>query len=169
MFWMDFLYICLNKPAALEHGKIVENTVCFQAFGKISELEHCKTCFFWERFYDDKWINYCALKEIIAKFAKTCQQRGIWRFCGKMWVTAEKCCLDSSAAHCRRGYLKFPSAGSPRQGKCETKHLLAGSHGGKSDPGRPGPRMARDFSTIFGVWAEEGIVMEFWVILVSFR
>ena len=25
MFWKDFLYICLNLPAALEHGKIQEN------------------------------------------------------------------------------------------------------------------------------------------------
>ena len=156
MFWMDFLYICLNKPAALEHGKIVENTVCFQAFGKISELEHCKTCFFWERFYGDKWINYCALKETIAKFAKTCQQRGIWRFCGKMWVTAEKCCLDSSSAHCRRGYLKFPSSGSPRRGKCEKntywqdpreREIVA-----PDGPGRGWREMFQRFFGVIYVW-----------------
>ena len=65
---------------------------------------------------------------------------------------AEKCCLDSFSGRCRRGYLKFPSLGSPHVGEWEKTHLLAGSQGGKNGgPGRPGPRMARIFSTIFGV------------------
>ena len=51
MFWKDFLYLCLSWPAALEHGKIDENTVnsCFfQGFEEIRALENMFNSLAWE-------------------------------------------------------------------------------------------------------------------------
>ena len=79
MFWKDFLYICLSWPAALEHGQIEEYTVNSGIFKGLGDkgigniLKH----YVLERFYGDTCVNYCALKETIAKHANTFKKHGV--------------------------------------------------------------------------------------------
>ena len=107
---------------------------------------------FWdsERFYGDKCVNYCALKETIAKTCKPIQEtRDLEDFVEKNVDNGAKCCLDSFSGRRRRGCLNFPSLGSPHGGKCDKNTLW-------KNPGRPGLRMARDFLTIFGCLSLRG-------------
>ena len=65
----------------------------------------------------DKCVNYCALKETIAKTWKHIQKtRDLGDFV-KNIDNGAKCCLDSFSGRRRRGYLKFPSLGSPHGGE----------------------------------------------------
>ena len=134
-----FVYIRLSWPAALEHGKIEENSVnsgVFKGLGRQGNWKHCKELCL-ERFYCDTCVNYRVLRENIAKYANTLQKtRALEDFVEKMQITVQNvvCC----------GYLKFPSLGGPHAGEKRKKHPLGGSQGGGGNrgPGRPGLRMA---------------------------
>ena len=76
MWWKDFLYICLSWPAALEHRKIEENTgnsVCSRVWGN-KGIGNIVKHYALEWFYGDRCVNYCALKETIAKTCKHIQK-----------------------------------------------------------------------------------------------
>ena len=81
--------------------------------------------------YGDKCVNYRALKETIAKTCKHIQKtRDLVDFVEKIAHNGAKCCLDSFSGRRSRGYLKFPSLGSPHGGEKWKKHPLEGSQGG---------------------------------------
>ena len=101
--------------AALEHGKIEENSVnsgVFKGLRRQGNWKHCKHDVL-ERFYGDKCPNYRALKESIANADD-----------------GAKCRLDSFSGHCCCGTLKCPSLGGPHAGEKIKKHPLGGSQGG---------------------------------------
>ena len=73
-----------------------------------------------ERSYGGKCVNYCALKETIAKTCKRIQEtRDLKDFVEKNVDNGAKCCLDSFSGRRRRGCLNFPSLGSPHGRKSE--------------------------------------------------
>ena len=60
-----------------------------------------------------------------------------------------KCCLGSFSGRSRRGYLKFPSLGSPHAGKVKKNtHWKDPRRGKIRGPGQPGLRMAMKFFEI---------------------
>ena len=56
--------------------------------------------------------NHCKIMQTHSK------STGFGGFCGKQIPqNGAKCCLDSFSGRSRRGYLKFPSLGSPHGGE----------------------------------------------------
>ena len=71
-----------------------------------------------EWLYGDKRVNYCALKETIAKTCKHIQRRQeLGDFVEKKCRYGRKCFSESFSGRCRRCYLKFLSLGSPHGGE----------------------------------------------------
>ena len=100
-----------------------------------------------ERLFGDKCVNYCVLKETIAKHANT--TRDLNDFVGKNVDNGAKCCLDSFSGRRRRGYLKVPGLGRTHGGESEKNTHCQDRQGQENrGSGRPGLRMAVKFDEI---------------------
>ena len=104
-----YMYICVtiqNKPAVWAARSRVNNGIFFNWRDKrIGNMVKHDTL---EWFYGDKCINYCAMKETIAKTCKHIQRtRDLGDFVEKKCRSRRKCCSDSFSGLCRRVPLEF--------------------------------------------------------------